>query len=162
MRFLSMLAASFGLCVAVAAQEQFTIGSASIEVPSGWRAVKKEEERLTLRSRDDRQQATISLMRFGVAPSFEDFKRFCTLRVEAEKKDLPDVFIEPDAPRPFEETGSYGMFFSGGEKKAGRIFSGYLTLMKKELITVYVEGVGVAPKDHLASFETFVTGLKRK
>jgi hypothetical protein len=53
------------------------------------------------------------------------------------------------------------MFFSGGEKRTGRVFSGYLTLKQRELITVYVEGIGVAPKDHLASFEALASGLKR-
>lgn len=70
--------------------------------------------------------------------------------------------IEPDAPQPFAMEGRYGLIFSGGEKKLGRMFSCYLSCAETELITVYVEAVGVAPRDHLASFVAFVTGLKRK
>ena len=51
-------------------------------------------------------------------------------------------------------------FYSGGEKSTGRMFSCYLSQAKKELVTIYVEGIGVASKDHLDSFEAFVTGLK--
>jgi hypothetical protein len=42
------------------------------------------------------------------------------------------------------------------------MFSCYLSASKKELITVYLEAVGVAPADHLASFRAFVTGLKHE
>jgi hypothetical protein len=37
-----------------------------------------------------------------------------------------------------------------------------LTLKQRELITIYVEGIGVAAKDHLASFEALARGLKRR
>lgn len=161
-RIISTLAAIVSVASASAAESPFTIGSATISPPSGWREVKKEEERTVFRSSDDRQQATISLIRFRAVPSFEDFRRLCMLRVQAEKKGAPGAFIEPDVPAPFERQGGYGLFYSGGEKKTGRMFSCYLSSVQKELITVYVEAVGIAPKDHLASFEAFVTGLKRK
>lgn len=161
-RLFHLIAVSIGLSGAAIAQEHSTLDNASIVVPAGWREVKKEEDRLTFRSSDDRQQATISLMQFGVSPSFEDFKRLCQLRVEAEKKAAPNAFIDPDAPVPFEKSGGFGMFYSGGEKQTGRIFSCYLSLANKGLFTIYLEGVGVVPKDHLKSFEAFVSGLKRK
>ena len=47
-------------------------------------------------------------------------------------------------------------------EKRDRVFSGHLSLVKRELITVYVEGIGTAPKDHLATFKAFVSGLNRK
>ena len=83
----------------------------------------------------------------------------CTARIDAEKKMLSDGFVEPTAP--FESAGEFGMFFYGGDKKTARVFSGYLALKMKELITVYVEGVGVEPKDVLESAQVLVSGLKR-
>ena len=73
---------------------------------------------------------------------------------------LEDGFVEADAP--FQNSGSFGMFFFGGDKKVRRTFSGYLFLEKNELITIYVEGVGVAPKEHLLTFQTIVKSLKRR
>jgi hypothetical protein len=110
----------------------------------------------------DSQQATISLMRFGAVPSYEDFKRLCELRVDAEKKSASDIFVDPAAPTTSPEESGYGAFYSGGEKSAGRMFSCYLSIAKKELVTIYVEGIGVPSTDHLASFRSFYTGLKRK
>jgi hypothetical protein len=159
-RILSTIAATVGLANAVSAQQHYTIGSADIATPAGWSEVKREEDRLTLRSVDGHQQATISIMRFGADASFEDFKRLCQLRIEAEKKDLSDGFVQ--AEPPFEIKDKFGMFYSGGDKKAGRVFSGYLSLTKRELVTVYLEGLGITPKDHLQTFQAFVQGLKRK
>ena len=162
-RFLSAILASVGLVSGTSLSgAQLTIGEASIAAPDSWRVIKREEERITLRSDDDRQQATISWMQFGVRPSFDDFNRLCTLRLLAEKKDAPDVFITPDVPTPFDNNGRYGLFFGGGDKKSGRLFSGYLSLANKELITIYLEATGVAPEEHLASFKAFVASLKRK
>jgi len=160
-QILTAILASLGFASISLAGTQFTIGESSITAPDGWREIKREEQRVTLRSADDRQQATVSLMQFGTAPSFDEFKRLCALRYKAEKSDAPDAFMEPEAPAPFEKEGRYGLFFSGGEKKSGRIFSGYISLVNKELITIYLEAAGVAPKEHLASFEAFVSSLKR-
>jgi len=160
-RIFTGILACFGFASASHAGTQFVIGEASITAPDGWHEVKKEEMRMMLRSADDRQQATISVMQFGAAPSFDDFKRLCVLRYKAEKSGASDTFMEPEVPAPIEGEGRYGLFFSGGEKKSGRMFSGYLSLMNKELITIYLEAVGVAPKEHLASFKVFATGLKR-
>ncbi len=159
-RIISALAVGIGLTGATAAEQHFRIGGADVAAPAGWRKVKNEDERITLRSADDSQQATISVMRFGADASFEDFKRLCAVRIEAEKKELGSGFIEPTAP--YEKDGRFGMMFYGGEKKTGRIFAGHLSLEKKALITIYLEGSGVDPKEHMEVFETFVTGLKRK
>jgi hypothetical protein len=160
MRLLTTIAAALGLSSAASAQTHFAIGSADVTAPAGWTAEKREDERLTLKSADAREYATISVMRFGADASFNDFKRLCQLRLEAEKKDSPDCFVQ-DEP-PFEIKGKFGMFYSGGVKKTGRVFSGYLSLKDRELVTIYIEGLGVAPKDHLQTFQSFVEGLKRK
>jgi len=159
-RFLSYIAAVVGLAGTTYAQPHFMIGSADVAAPAGWSEAKREDDRLTLQSSDGRQYATISIMRFGADASFEDFKRLCQLRLEAEKKDSPDCFIQSEAPYDFK--GKLGMLYSGGVKKTGRVFSGYLSLTKRELITIYIEGLGIAPKDHLQTFQSFVEGLKRK
>lgn len=159
-RILTAIAAAVGLAGTSYAQPHFVIGSADVAAPVGWREAKREDDRLTLQSPDGRQYATISTMRFGADASFEDFKRLCQLRLEAEKKDLPDCFIQSEAP--FDIKGKFGMIYSGGVKKTGLVFSGYLSLTKRELVTIYVEGLGSAPKDHLQTFQSFVDGLKRK
>jgi hypothetical protein len=159
-RIVSTFASSVGLAGALAAETQFSIGSATIEVPKGWSEAKREPERIVLRSADGHQQATVSLMRLNADASFQDFKRLCDHRIEAEKKVVSDGFVQPDAP--FKQAGTFGMYFSGGDKKANRAFSGYLTLKKRELITIYVEGMGIAPKDHLESFKKFASGLHSK
>jgi hypothetical protein len=157
---ISTIAATAGLANAAVAQEFLAIGSAQIAVPTGWRQIAKEPERITLRSQDGRQQATITLLRFASAPRFSEFERICEHRLKAEKEELGDGFLNPSPP--FQDAGSFGMFFSGGDKKIGRLFSGYLSLVKTELIAVYVEGIGLSPKDHLASFQAYVRGLKRR
>lgn|SRR5262249_2540667 len=159
-RFIAMIAAGVGLQVAAKAQEYFTIGSYDIIAPTGWREVKKKEDLLVLRSAVGDQRATITLMRFRAEVSFEDFTKLCDKRMEAERSALTDGFIHPDAP--FERHGVFGMFFSGGDRKSGRVFSGYLSLATRELVTVYVESISVAPEDHLQSFKAFVNGLKKK
>lgn len=161
-RIITGLAATVGLASASAGDTAVTLGGATITPPSGWRELQRGAKRLVFRSSDHRQQATVSLMRFGAVPSWDDFKRLCALRLQAEKRGEPETFIEPDAPQPFEREGRYGLFYSGGEKKTGRMFSCYLSCAKTELVTIYLEATGVAPKDHLASFEAFVTGLRRK
>ncbi|MES2692208.1 MAG: hypothetical protein V4773_01965 [Verrucomicrobiota bacterium] len=159
-RILSTIAAAIGLTGAASAQQHFTISSVDIVAPADWSEVKKEEGRITLRSADGRQQATVSIMRFGADASFDDFKRLCQLRLEAEKKDSPDCFVQ--AEPPFDIESKFGMFYSGGVKKTGRVFSGYLSLTKRELVTVYLEGLSTAPKEHLQTFQSFVESLTRK
>lgn len=159
-RLTSILLASLSLGGFTLAADSVSLGRATLVVPAGWKEEKKEDERITLRSSDGREQATISIMRFGADASFDDFKRLCELRLEAEKKPSEDIFVQSDGP--FDQIGTYGMFYSGGEKKMNRMFSGYLSLKDKELITIYIEGIGIAPKEHLETFKTFVGGMKTK
>jgi hypothetical protein len=159
-RLFNSVAAAVGLTSCTPAPPHFTIGTADIAPPAGWTQQSKADERLTLRAPDGRQQATLSVMRFGADPSFDDFKRLCQLRLDAEKKDSPDYFIQSDPP--FDLKGKFGMFYSGGNKKAGRVFSGYLSLERRELLVIYLEGLGVDPKEHVEAFQTFVKGTVRK
>ncbi|ODT45952.1 MAG: hypothetical protein ABS70_01995 [Nitrospira sp. SCN 59-13] len=122
--------------------------------------LKTDEELASARSSDGHQGVTMSILRFKAGVSFDDFKQLCSHRIEAEKKELEDGFVEADPP--FKISGSFGMFFYGGDKKVGRIFAGYLFLEKNELITIYIEGFGVAPKEHLLTFQTIVKSLKRR
>jgi hypothetical protein len=160
LRLLASIFALPGVASAQGAEEHFSLGSWEVVAPAGWREGKKKEDLLVLRSPDTNQQATITILRFGKELSFDDFKKLCDKRVEAERRVLADGFIEPSPP--FKDGSNFGMFFSGGDKKTGRLFSGYVALSKTDLGTLYVEGIGTGPKDHLATFKEFVRGFKRK
>lgn len=139
--------------------EVIAIGSATVTAPADWKAAVRRDDRLVFRSGDDHQQATIALLRLGSEPSFDEFKSLCTKRVDAERGQMARGFVQDDPP--FRDGESFGMFFSGGDKDSRRVFSGYLSIVGRELITVYVEGIGVQPKDHLEAFQQFVRALKR-
>ena len=146
--------------VAASATENFSFGGCDIIAPTGWHEIKRTNDVLTLRSADGKEQATVSTMNFSSETTFEDFKKLCEKRIAADKQELSDGFVNPS--EPFKSENLFGMFFSGGDKKSGRVFSGYLSFTKNQLVTVYVEGVGVSPENHLATFKKFVSGLKRK
>lgn len=151
-----LIACIAGMNISCAAQAK--IGNAEVPVPAGWQEVVDDKERINLISPDNRQQATISVMGFETSPSFEDFKRLCEIRLKAEKTEAPDISIT--ANEPFDDGENFGMSFSGNEKAAGRLFSGYLVLKDKEQITIYVESIGVDSRRHLQTFEELVKGLK--
>ena len=142
------------------AHNNYALGSADITAPASWSEVKREKDRLTIRSPDGRQQATISIIRFVTDGSFDEFKRMCQLRLEAEKNDAPDCFIQSEPPFKIHE--KFGMFYSGGVEKTGRVFSGYLSLAKRELVTIYLEGSGVTTDVHRQTFKAFVERFHRK
>lgn len=137
---------------------QVRLGNAEIPVPAGWKKIVDDKDRINILSPDERQQATISIMRSESSSTFEAFRRICEHRLKAEKAEAPEVSITAD--EPFVDAGRFGMFFSGNEKEMGRLFSGYLTQKDKEVITLYVESIGVDSKKHSQTFEAFVKGLK--
>jgi hypothetical protein len=99
-RLLWTVIAGLGIGGSASAQEQFTIGHNEVTAPAGWRQVNKTEDRLVLRSSDQHQQATLSVVRLSSDATFEEFNRLCQLRIDAERKELGDGFIEPEAPKP--------------------------------------------------------------
>ncbi len=137
---------------------QVKMGNAEIPVPTGWKRIVDDRERINLLSPDERQQATISVMNFDSVSTFEDFKRACEHRLKAERTEASEVSITAD--EPFVDADKFGMYFSGTEKAMGRSFSGYLVQKDKQLITIYVESIGLDSKVHLQAFERFVKGLK--
>lgn len=158
-RLLSSLRAVIRPARDTAAQERLTVGHAVIAMPLGWKQLENNGERASARSPDGHQQLTISILRLKPDVSFDEFKFICSHRMEVEKKETEVSFLQADAP--FESGGLFGMYYSGAERKMGRIFSGYLALKKGEFVTVYVEGVGIAPKEHLRTFQTIVRSLRR-
>jgi hypothetical protein len=138
------------------------LGKSEITAPNGWVEFKKTEDKLVLRSPDQHQQATITVVELSADPTLENFTRLCQRRIDAEKSELSDGFIEPENPKPIKNGDTFGLLYSGGDKKTGRVFSAYLSSKRREFLTLYVEGVAIAPKDHLESFKAFVSGLKRK
>ena len=151
---LSLLGLSLG-SNAVAAD--VVVGRAHLPIPAGWSVADRSPERATLHDDQWTQSITLSSLAFQVSPSFDDFKRICQLRLEAERKDAPHVFIEADEPTVTSDSAFF--FFSGADKSSRRVFSGELTLVKNELITVYLEGMNVDPKEHLAFFAKTVKSL---
>jgi hypothetical protein len=140
-------------------RETLVLGKATIAVPPGWYQAKTISDGIVLSSPDDQERATISVMHFATAPTFDDFKQLSRLRVEAEQNELADGFVQPTGPTSTSK--GYLLVFSGGDRQTGRVFSGYSSLVDCELITVYVEGIGVAANKHLESFRRIVQGIER-
>lgn len=157
-RLLSSLRAVMKSASDTAARKHLTVGHAVIVVPAGWIQLENSGERASARSPDGYQQLTISMLGLKADVSFDEFKLLCSQRIEAEKRETELSFLQADTP--LESAGLFGMYYSGAERSVGRIFSGYLSLKKGEFVTVYVEGVGIAPKEHLRTFQTLVTSLR--
>jgi len=140
---------------------EFSLGSASIAAPEGWRQTAKADDKLVLRSPDGQQQLTLSILVFKQEATFEDFKRLCAHHLEAERHALSDGFIEPESPEAFQNAETFGMFYSGGDQKDRRMFTTYLSLKGNELLTVYLEEVDIAPEVHANTFKQIFATLKR-
>ena len=137
----------------------FMIGRREIGTHDGWRETDRTEDRLNLVSPDGQQHATISVMQFASDLTFDEFKKLCEIRYKVERRLLIDGFIEPDEPEWFTDFNTMmGMFFSGGDKGNGRIFSGYLTA--QELLTIYVDRL-TPPNDHYECFTALVKRICR-
>lgn len=141
-------------------EQRFKVGLADFDLPAGWQAEKKSEYVFVARSSDGQQQATISLFRFETEISFDGFKELCRRRLKIERQQLADGVLEFDPP--VEDGESFSGCFSGGDKQNGRLFSGYLSAIERELIVIYVEAFGIAHSEHLNAFYGLVGGLKRK
>lgn len=134
-------------------------GNGTLALPDGWSEIKREPDRVTFRSTEGTEQATVSEMGFSSPPALADFKRLCQLRLQAEKQGSKDDAIL-DVTGPSDDGRHFTFIYSGGDKTDHRLFSGYMTLDGKTLTTIYVEGVGVTPQRHLASFKAFVSGYR--
>ncbi len=141
------------------AQDPFVFGDYTFSIPIGFNELKRSKDLLVLKSIKDEQQITVSGMMVNINLSYEDFKNLCDKRIEAEKIDLHGGFVSPG--EPFKSDNTFAMFFSGGNKNTKRIFSGYLSVTKGELITVYVEGSQISPEQHLNFFKKVVNCVKR-
>jgi hypothetical protein len=125
------------------------IGRADVYLPNGWQLLKRSEDVVVARSPNG-QQATVSLLRANSEISFDAFKRLCDIRRDLEKQGCTEGFS--DAKPPFVERNAFHLLFFGEDKQNSRLFSGHLSSAQQELVTIYVEGVGVDPRDHLPSF----------
>jgi hypothetical protein len=133
-------------------------GNVSVALPDGWREIGREPDRVTFGSADESEQATVSKMDFRAVPSFEDFQRMCQHRLDAERQESQSAVLQVTGPS--NAGGKYTLMYSGGDQASARLFSGYLVVVGTTLMTVYVEGIGVTPERHLASFKDFVAGLR--
>ena len=161
-RIFTLFAALVGLTGSAMADDNIeALGNATFSIPEGWTKIGGTDGRLTFAAPDGQQQLTVSLMRFGPAPSFADFGRICAHRYEAEKNGVAHLSLTPENPVPQEESDKFTMSFSGKEEASGRIFSGLLSLKNKELITVYLEGIEVDAATNRKVFAEIVTSLKQ-
>ena len=116
------------------------IGNALITFPRSWRIDSKSEEGIIARS--------ASLM--------------CHQRVEAEKRDLKDGFVHPDSPAPRDASDGFRLFYTGGDKSTHRVFSAYLIQIESQVVTVYLESLGIPLTEHSETFRALLSTLKRR
>ncbi len=152
-RFAFAILTGVGLISTMGQQATVTIGSARISVPSHWRELTRQEDRITFSSTNGHQQAIISLIRLSQDASFEDFRKLCESRLTAEKLELSDGFVQEHDPS--NDNGKFALSFSGEDNKTGRLFSGYLTLRNQEFLALYVEGTTATRKEHSKVFWQF-------
>jgi len=138
----------------------FSTGDVSVSVPDGWRQIANPGGGLILQSPDHRQQVTVSISQMQSHPSLDEFKRICALRLQAEKQQLVDGAIEPN-PVPFQQGNLLGLVYTGLDRKTRRIFSSYLLLEDRELVTLYLESFAIHPNQHTDMFKRLIANVKR-
>ena len=138
------------------------IGSALVTFPHTWRVESSFDDRVVVRSANGREQATISIILLKKALTFEEFSVVCARRVEAEKKGMRDGFIHPDPPAPYKAGEGFRLYYAGGDKSTHRVFSAYLLHVESEVLTVYLEGLGIPLTEHSETFKTLLSTLKRR
>jgi hypothetical protein len=137
---------------------RIVFGASSLALPDGWKEIKREPDRVTFRSVDETEQATISKLELAAEPSFGDFKALSEDRVAAERDVGKDVSL--DVTGPLNDGKRFTFMYSGNEKERQRLFSGYMLVAGKTVMTVYVESIGVSAQRNLGSFKAFVTGFR--
>ena len=158
-RLLVVVAGFVGMHALAFADDSYTLGSAAFSLPPGWTQADSTDDRMTFASPDSRQQLTISIMHLGKAPSFEDFEVLCTHRYQAERNGVKDIVLIPNEPAPRNDSGDFTLTFSGEENPTSRVFSGFLWIKGSDLITVYVEGIGVTSGRNSDAFHAIVKTL---
>lgn len=136
---------------------QVVVGDVGLDLPAGWSIKASSAEHITAVADGLHQQFTLSTLPIASSASMEDFRRLCQQRLAAETSGGVQIFVEQQ--EPFEVDGVFGLFYSGGDKSTGRIFSGYLRLADRHFVTLYLEGT-VAPGVHLETFTALVKALK--
>jgi hypothetical protein len=138
------------------------IGSALVTFPHTWRVESRFDDRVVVRSANGREQATIGIISLKKGLTFDEFCVVCARRVEAEKKRMRDGFIHPDPPTPYKAAESFSLYYAGGDKSAHRVFSAYLLYIESEVVTVYLEGLGIPLTEHSETFKALLSTLKRR
>ncbi len=159
-RLLALVACMAGMTSSVSADNSFTLGSVTFSVPQGWSQIDAADDHLTFGTPEGRQRATVSIMHCGKAPSFPEFQLLCSHRYDTEKDGIKDLVLIPKDPDPKSADGQFTMHFSGEENPRTRVFAGFLWVKGQDLITVYVEGIGVPAERNSDSFHEIVKSLK--
>jgi hypothetical protein len=137
---------------------ELVFGPTTVAVPDGWTETKREGTKVAFVTEDQLEFATISHRTFGREPSFGEFEVMCEQRLTAERQALEDGFVESKGAS--EQAGVCTLIYFGGDKATNRMFSGFLLLAADTLVTIYVEGLGIEPQRHMASFGAFAQGCK--
>ena len=159
-RWLALVAGIAALSALASADDSYRLGNAAFSAPPGWKQIDGTDERSTFASPDGCQQVTISILRLTKAPSFDDFEQLCAQRYDAEKNGVKDLVLIPKDPAPRHKDGKFFMVFSGEENPRGRVFSGFLWIKGTNLVTVYVEGIGVSADRNSDSFHEILRTLR--
>jgi hypothetical protein len=138
------------------------IGNALITFPRSWRIDSKSEEGIIARSASGRERATISIISFNKPISFDQFSLMCHQRVEAERRGLKDGFVHPDPPAPRDASDGFRLLYTGGDKSTHRVFSAYLIQIESQVVTVYLESLGIPLTEHSETFRALLSTLKRR
>jgi hypothetical protein len=159
-RLLFLIAAIAALTTPALADDTCTLGTATFSLPPGWKQVSATDDRQTYASPSGAQQATISITNLDHPPTFHDFELLCAHRYDAEKNGIKDLILIPREPLPHNDSGQFTMTYSGEENPTSRVFSGFLWVKGKQLITLYVEGIGIASDRNEDAFKAIADSLR--
>ena len=144
--------------------QRFLVDGVSIPALAGWTETERAPDRIVVKSADGRQGVTLSTMRFTADPTAEEFGVLCQHRLDAERADAeqtgsPREILEGGEPRAVAD--GFVMVYTGMVRDTANVFSGFLSLQRHQLATVYLESFDQTAEQHLQVFQTLAAGLAR-
>jgi len=117
-----------------------------------WQEAEHSPELVAFQSPDSRQRVTASVLQLAKKVTPAEFESICRHRLDAEKRTSSDCVLHPESPRLQQARDGLVFFYSGINKKSGRVFSGYMRPVEDCVFTLYVESIGIAAAEHVKSF----------
>jgi hypothetical protein len=139
--------------------QRVEIGRADLYLPNGWQLLKRSEDVVVARSPNG-QQATVSLYAQILKSALMRSRDFVIFVSTSKSKAVLKASWTQSPPSSNEMRSI--CFSSEKTSRTVDCFSGICLRLSKSLVTIYVEGVGVDPRDHLQSFAVLVRGLRRR